>query len=69
MFYSPRLTKISYLVWTLALSLPQCGLAIYIDNYFTSMPLFIELRAYNFSATRIICPHKEFLDKLTKIKT
>jgi hypothetical protein len=42
---------------------------IYIDNYFTSVPLFTELRAYNFGAIGITHPHKEFLDELIKIKT
>ena len=38
------------------------------DNYFTSVPLFTELRACNFGVVGIIRPHKEFLDELVKIK-
>jgi hypothetical protein len=33
------------------------------------MPLFIELRAYNFGAVGITRLYKEFLDELIKIKT
>ena len=33
------------------------------------MPLFTELRAYNFGAVGITRPHKEFLDELVKLKT
>jgi hypothetical protein len=39
------------------------------DNYFTSVPLFIELRACNFGAVGITRPYKEFPDELVKIKT
>jgi len=39
------------------------------DNYFTSVPLFTELRACNFGAVGTIRPHKEFPDELIKIKT
>ena len=42
---------------------------IYMDNYFTSVPLFTELRACNFGAVGITRPHKEFPDELVKIKT
>jgi hypothetical protein len=69
MFYQPGLTKTGCLVRNLALSLPRRCLAIYIDNYFTSVPLFTELRACNFGVVGTTRPHKEFLDKLIKIKT
>jgi hypothetical protein len=39
------------------------------DNYFTSVPLFIELWACNFGVVDTICLYKEFLNKLVKIKT
>ena len=39
------------------------------DNYFTSVPLFTELRACNFGAVGTTRPHKEFPDELAKIKT
>jgi hypothetical protein len=38
------------------------------DNYFTSVPLFTELRACNFGVVGITCLHKEFPDELVKIK-
>jgi Transposase IS4 len=65
----PGLTKTGCLIRNLTLSLPRRRLTIYIDNYFTSMSLFIELRACNFGAVGIIRPHKEFLDELIKLKT
>jgi hypothetical protein len=65
----PGLTKTGYIVRNLALSLPRRGLAIYMDNYFSSVPLFTELRACNFGAVGTTRPHKEFLDELVKIKT
>jgi hypothetical protein len=65
----PGLTKTGCLIQNLALSLPQRHLTIYMDNYFTSMPLFTELQARNFGAVGITRPHKEFPDKLVKLKT
>jgi hypothetical protein len=65
----PTLTKTGCLVRTLALSLPRRYLTIYTDNYFTSIPLFSELRACNFGAVGITRPHKEFPDGLVELKT
>jgi len=56
----PGLTKTGSLVKNLALSLPRRYLTIYIDNYFTSIPLFTELRACEFGAVRTTRPHKDF---------
>jgi len=64
----PNLTKTGCLVRTLALSLPRQRLAIYMDNYFTSVPLFTELRACNFGAVGTTRPHKDFPEELIKIK-
>ena len=64
----PNLTKTGCLVRTLALSLPRQRLVIYMDNYFTSVPLFTELRACNFGAVGTTRPHKDFPEELTKIK-
>jgi hypothetical protein len=69
MLFRPGLTKTGCLIQNLALSLPQRGLAIYINNYFTPMPLFTELQAYNFGAISITRLYKEFPDELVKIKT
>ena len=41
---------------------------IYLDNYFTSIPLFIELQAYNFGAISIIRLYNEFPYSLVKLK-
>ena len=64
----PNLTKTGCLVKNLALSLPRCCLTIYMDNYFTSIPLFTELRAYKFSTVGTTRPHKEFPLELKEIK-
>jgi len=65
----PGLTKTGCLVRNLALSLLRRRLAIYMDNYFTSVPLFTELRACNFGAVSTTRPHKEFPDELIEVKT
>jgi hypothetical protein len=64
----PTLTPTGCLVRTLALSLPRRYLTIYLDNYFTSIPLFIELRACNFGAVGTTRPHKEFPSELIELK-
>jgi hypothetical protein len=64
----PTLTNTGSLVRNLALSLPRRCLTIYLDNYFTSVPLFSELRACNFGAVGTTRPHKEFPGGLTDIK-
>jgi hypothetical protein len=56
----PGLTKTACLVRKLALSLPRQRLTIYMDNYFTSVPLFQELRTCQFGAMGTTRPHKEF---------
>jgi hypothetical protein len=56
----PTLTNTSCLVRSLALFLPRRRITIYIDNYFTSVPLFEELRACGFGAIRTTRPHSEF---------
>ena len=68
-FKHPDLTNTGCLVRELALSLPRRYLTIYLDNYFTSIPLFTELRAYNFGAVGITRPYKEFPNTLVEIKT
>ena len=68
MILQPNLTKTGCLVRTLALSLPRRNLTIYMDNYFTSIPLFTELRACQFSAMGTTRPHKEFPSSLKELK-
>jgi hypothetical protein len=38
------------------------------DNYFTSIPLFVELQAYKFGVVGTTRPHKAFPDSLSTIK-
>jgi len=45
----PTLINTSCLVRNLTLSLLRWYIIIYIDNYFTLVALFLELRAYKFS--------------------
>ena len=66
--HRPGLTKTACLVRTLALSLPRRRLAIYMDNYFTSVPLFTELQACEFGAMGTTRPHKEFPDGFKTLK-
>ena len=57
------------LVRDLALSLPRRRLAIYIDNYFTSVPLFTELQACEFSAISTTRLYKELPTGFKMLKT
>ena len=62
------LTKTGCLICNLVLSLPRRSLAVYIDNYFTSIPLFKELLACGFGAIGTTRPHKEFPNELKVLK-
>jgi hypothetical protein len=64
----PKLTNTGCLVRSLVLSLPRHYLTIYLDNYFTSIPLFSELRACNFGAVGTTRPYAEFPKGLTELK-
>jgi hypothetical protein len=64
----PNLTNTGCLVKNLALSLPRRHLSIYMDNYFTSIPLFSELRACQFGATGTTRPHKQLPLGLKELK-
>jgi hypothetical protein len=66
--FGRALQKQGAFVRNLALSLPRRRLAIYIDNYFTSVPLFIELRTCEFGAMGTTRLHKEFLDSFKVLK-
>ena len=57
--YCLGLTKTACLVCSLALSLLRRRLAIYMDNYFTSMPLFTKLQAYKFGVMGTTRLYKE----------
>jgi hypothetical protein len=67
-FKHPTLTPTGSLVRTLALTLPRRQIAIYMDNYFTSVPLFVELQACKFGVVGTTRPHKAFPDSLSTIK-
>jgi hypothetical protein len=67
-FNFPDLTKTACLVRSLALSLPRRYITIYMDNYFTSIPLFAELQACKFGAVGTTRPHKQFPSELSIIK-
>jgi hypothetical protein len=62
------LTNTGSLVRNLALSFPRRYLIIYLNNYFISIPLFLELRACNFGVVGTIRPYKEFLEGLAELK-
>jgi hypothetical protein len=68
MVLHPNLTNTGCLVRNLALSLPRCRLIIYMDNYFTSILLFLELRACEFGVVGTTRPHKEFPVGLKELK-
>jgi hypothetical protein len=68
MVLHPTLTNTGSLVRNLALSLLRRYLTIYLDNYFTSVPLFSELRACKFGAVGTTRPHKLFPSDLSAIK-
>jgi hypothetical protein len=64
----PKLTNTGCLVQSLALSLPQRRITIYMDNYFTSIPQFEELCTCEFSAVRTTRPHAEFPTGMKELK-
>jgi hypothetical protein len=68
MVFYLTLINIGCLVRNLALSLLRRYLTIYMDDYFTLIPLFLELRAYKFSVVGTIRPHKEFPTDLIEVK-
>jgi hypothetical protein len=67
-FNHPDLTPTGCLVRHLALSLPRRSLTVYLDNYFTTVQLFSELRACGFGAVGITRTYAGFPKDLTEIK-
>jgi hypothetical protein len=63
-----KLTNTSCLIRSLALSLPRRQITIYINNYFTSVPLFKELRTCEFGAIGTTCPYAEFPAGMKELK-
>jgi hypothetical protein len=64
----PNLTKTGCLVLSLVKSLPQKKLTVYMDNYFTSISLFKELRNLQYGAVGTTRPHADFPDGLCILK-
>ena len=64
----PGLTPTGSMVRTLAHTLPRHGITIYLDNYFTSVPLFEELRLCQFGAIGTTRPHSTFPQELVEVK-
>jgi hypothetical protein len=64
----PGLTLTRSLIQALAHTLPRRDITIYIDNYFTFVPLFEELRSCQFGAVRTTRLYSEFLFKIKEIK-
>ncbi|RFU29044.1 hypothetical protein B7463_g7284, partial [Scytalidium lignicola] len=58
-FWKPELTKTGSLVRELALSLLRHHITIYMDNYFSSIPLFEKLRKCQFRAVGTTRPHAQ----------
>ena len=69
LFKHPNLTPTGSLVRSLVLSLPRQRLAIYLDNYFTSIPLFQELRNCGFGAVGTTRPHMQLPSNFKVLKT
>jgi hypothetical protein len=62
------LTNTGALVRSLVATLPRTSITIYMDNYFTSVPLFQSLRACNYGAVGTTRPHSKFPEALAKLK-
>jgi hypothetical protein len=69
LFKHPKLTPTGSLVRSLVLSLPRQHLTVYLDNYFTSIPLFQELRACGYGAVGTTRPHLELPENFKVLKT
>ena len=63
-----ELTNTGSLIYALVDTLPRKSLIIYIDNYFTSVPLFSSLRSNCFGAVRTTRPHDKFPSELAQLK-
>ena len=62
------LTNTGALVRALVATLPRDSMTIYMDNYFTSVPLFKSLRNSKYGAVGTIRPHDRFPHALSKLK-
>jgi hypothetical protein len=62
------LTNTGSLVRALVSTLPRTSMTIYMDNYFTSVPLFESLRSLQYGAVGTTRPHDRFPTELSKLK-
>lgn len=62
------LTNTGALVRALVTTLPRTRITIYLDNYFTSIPLFSSLRSICYGAVGTTRPHALFPTALSKLK-
>src|ERR1700712_4053717 len=69
LFKHPKLTPTGSLVRSLVLSLPRQRLTVYLDNYFTSIPLFKELRSCGYGAVGTTRPHANLPESFKVLKT
>lgn len=68
LFKHPKLTRTGSLVRSLVLSLPRKRLTVYLDNYFTSVPLFEELRSAGYGAVGTTRSHAQLPSQFTILK-
>jgi hypothetical protein len=62
------LTNTGALVQALVATLPRNLITIYINNYFTSVPLFQSLQSHSYGTVGTTRPHKRFPQALSKLK-
>ena len=62
------LTNTGALVRALVTTLLRTRITIYLDNYFTSVPLFTSLRSQKYSAVSTTRPHAMFPEPLSRLK-
>ena len=63
------MTNTRALVYALILTLPRSGIIIYIDNYFTSIPLFESLCTKAYGVVSTTRAHKAFPKELVQLKS
>lgn len=63
------LTNTGAMVHALISTLPRSGITIYMDNYFTSVPLFKSLRGKEYGAVGTTRAHEAFPKELIQLKS
>jgi len=63
------LTNTGALVYALISTLPRSGITIYMDNYFTSIPLFESLCTKAYGVVSTTRAHKAFPKELVQLKS